>query len=102
MSCASKSPCPGGSMNISGPFSDTHLYGQISVFFLKNVHIGMRTAAARLFGDPGTLRSRPNVFGELMRVVVSPSRVVEDAVNWILNGGADPDMTLHMRMRMNK
>ncbi|XP_058103025.1 uncharacterized protein LOC131246692 [Magnolia sinica] len=71
-------------------------------FFLKNVHPGMRNVASLLFGDPGALQSRPNVFGELMRVVVSPSQVVEEAVNQVLNGSAGPDVALHMRMRMNR
>ncbi|KAF3435284.1 hypothetical protein FNV43_RR22371 [Rhamnella rubrinervis] len=71
-------------------------------FFLKNVHPEMRSAAFDLFGQPELLGSRPNVFGELMRVLISPSKDVEEAVNWVLGGGADPDITLHMRMLMNR
>lgn len=61
----------------------------------------MRTTASTLFGHPGSVQSRPNVFGELMRVIISPSQAVEEAVNLVLNG-VDPDITLHMRMLMNR
>lgn len=61
----------------------------------------MRNAASILFGKPEVLHSRPNVFGELMRVLITPSEDVEDAVNWVL-GGVEPDISLHMRMLMNK
>lgn len=71
-------------------------------FFLKNIHPEMRRAASDLFGKSEVLQSRPNVFGELMRVLISPSKTVEEAVNWVLRGGADPDISLHMRMLMNK
>ncbi|KAE8718179.1 histidine kinase 3-like isoform X1 [Hibiscus syriacus] len=71
-------------------------------FFLKNVHPDMRNAASELFGNPESLHSRPNVFGELMRMLISPSRDVEEAVNWVIGGGRDPDITLHMRMLMNR
>lgn len=71
-------------------------------FFLKNIHPEMRSAASDLFGQSEVLQSRPNVFGELMRVLISPSKSVEEAVNWVLAGGADPDISLHMRMLMNK
>ncbi|XVF13873.1 hypothetical protein REPUB_Repub09cG0006600 [Reevesia pubescens] len=71
-------------------------------FFLKNIHPVMRNAASELFGKPESLHSRPNVFGELMRILISPSRDVEEAVNWVLGGGRDPDITLHMRMLMNR
>ncbi|PPS07862.1 hypothetical protein GOBAR_AA12780 [Gossypium barbadense] len=72
-------------------------------FFLKNVHPDMRNAASELFGKPESLQSQPNVFGELMRILISPSRDVEEAVNWVIgNGGRDPDITLHMRMLMNR
>lgn len=70
-------------------------------FFLKNIHPEMRNAASNLFGKPKVLHSRPNVFGELMRVLISPSEDVEQAVNWVL-GGVDPDISLHMRMLMNR
>ncbi|CAL2250892.1 unnamed protein product [Prunus armeniaca] len=70
-------------------------------FFLKNIHPEMRNAASILFGKPEVLHSRPNVFGELMRVLITPSEDVEDAVNWVL-GGVEPDISLHMRMLMNK
>ncbi|XP_038678481.1 uncharacterized protein LOC119979932 [Tripterygium wilfordii] len=73
-----------------------------SQFFLKNVHPEMRNAASDLFGKPDSLHSRPNVFGELMKVLISPSKDVEEAVNWVLSGGRDPDISLHMRMLMNR
>ncbi|XP_026377228.1 uncharacterized protein LOC113271545 [Papaver somniferum] len=71
-------------------------------FFLKNIHPQMRNAAVELFGQPGYFQSRPNVFGELMRVIISPTKNVEEAVNWVLGGGPDPDIVLHMRMLSNR
>ncbi|KAA0046256.1 uncharacterized protein E6C27_scaffold284G00590 [Cucumis melo var. makuwa] len=71
-------------------------------FFLKNIHPTMRAAASNLFGWPEVLESRPNVFGELMRVLISPSKNVEEAVFSVLKSGADPDISLHMRMLMNR
>ncbi|KAK3183855.1 hypothetical protein Dsin_031141 [Dipteronia sinensis] len=71
-------------------------------FFLKNVHPEMRDAASDLFGHPESLPSRPNVFGELMRVLISPSEDINEAVNWVVGNGVDPDITLHMRMLMNR
>ncbi|KAF8400019.1 hypothetical protein HHK36_015892 [Tetracentron sinense] len=71
-------------------------------FFLKNIHPKMRNVASDLFGQPEFLQSRPNAFGELMRVIVSPSGDVQEAVKWVLNGGVDPHIALHMRMLMNK
>ncbi|XP_027936635.1 uncharacterized protein LOC114191580 [Vigna unguiculata] len=71
-------------------------------FFLKNLHSQMRNAALDLFGDPQVLGSQPNVFGEIMRVLVSPSKDVEAAVNWVIGGGENPDISLHMRMLMNR
>ncbi|KAK7315859.1 hypothetical protein VNO77_34441 [Canavalia gladiata] len=71
-------------------------------FFLKNTHSQMRIAALDLFGDPQVLGLRPNVFGELMRVLISPSEGVEAAVNWVIGGGGNPDISLHMRMLMNR
>ncbi|XP_057832157.2 uncharacterized protein LOC131042848 isoform X2 [Cryptomeria japonica] len=68
-------------------------------FFLKNLHPGMRDAASMLLGDPSMPSSRPNLFGELMKVLISPAHAVEEAVNWVLNSGPDPDITLHLRMR---
>ncbi|XVF57729.1 hypothetical protein PTKIN_Ptkin07bG0006000 [Pterospermum kingtungense] len=70
-------------------------------FFLKNIHPDMRNAASELFGKAKSLRSHPNVFGELMRILISPSKDVKEAVDWVLGGGRDPDVTLHMRMLMN-
>lgn len=68
-------------------------------FFLKNIHPGMRDGALMLLGSPRIPSSRPNLFGELMKVIILPTRAVEEAVSWALNGGPDPDITLHMRMR---
>jgi hypothetical protein len=73
-----------------------------SQFFLKNVHPQMRFAAFNLFGDPQILGSQPNVFGELMRVLISPSKDVEAAVNWVIGGEENPDISLHMRMQTNR
>ncbi|KAF0895077.1 hypothetical protein E2562_006787 [Oryza meyeriana var. granulata] len=70
-------------------------------FFLKNVHPKMKTAATSLFGSPGSLHARPNTFGELMQVIISPSRTVEKAVQWALKGSS-PDIVLHMRMMTNR
>ncbi|XP_031271421.1 uncharacterized protein LOC116129831 [Pistacia vera] len=71
-------------------------------FFLKNVHPQMRMAASDLFGRIDSLQARPNVFGELMRALISPSEDVKEAVNWVLNNGVDPDVSLHMRMLTNR
>lgn len=71
-------------------------------FFLKNVYPEMRSVASDLFGQTEVLQSRPNVFGELMRVLISPSKSIEEAINWVLRSGSDPDVSLHMRMLMNK
>ncbi|BAU01724.1 uncharacterized protein HKW66_Vig0148200 [Vigna angularis] len=71
-------------------------------FFLKNIYSQMRIAAFNLFGDPEVLGLRPNVFGELMRVLISPSEDVDAAVNWVIGGGENPDISLHMRMLMNR
>ncbi|KAL3630850.1 hypothetical protein CASFOL_023834 [Castilleja foliolosa] len=73
-----------------------------SQFFLRNVNLEMREAAFDLFGSPENLQYRANVFGELMRILMGPSRDVERAVNWALKGGGDPDIALHMRMMMNR
>ncbi|CAI0389324.1 unnamed protein product [Linum tenue] len=73
-----------------------------SQFFLKNVHPEMRSAAAELFGPSEQLHSRPNVFGELMSFLISPSPEVKEAVDMVLAGGPDPDISLHMRMLMNR
>jgi hypothetical protein len=62
----------------------------------------MRDAALRLLGNPRLPSSRPNLFGELMKVIISPSHAVEEAVNWALNGGPDPDITIHMRMHASR
>ncbi|CAN0870091.1 hypothetical protein LINGRAHAP2_LOCUS9424 [Linum grandiflorum] len=73
-----------------------------SQFFLKNIHPEMRDAASHLFGHPEELQSRPNVFGELMHFLVSPSEQVQEAIDMVLAGGADPDVSLHMRMMNNR
>ncbi|XP_058179396.1 uncharacterized protein LOC131298109 isoform X2 [Rhododendron vialii] len=71
-------------------------------FFLKNVFTEMRNAASDLFGRPEDLQYRPNVFGELMRVLMSPSDNVREAMRWVLGDGVDPDISLHMRMLSNR
>ncbi|GJS65512.1 hypothetical protein Tco_0680076 [Tanacetum coccineum] len=73
-----------------------------SQFFLKNVHVQMRKSASTLFGSTGCLRSRPNVIGELLRVMISPSPDVQRIVNWVVNEGRDPHIAVHMRMLMNR
>ncbi|XP_065868092.1 uncharacterized protein [Euphorbia lathyris] len=73
-----------------------------SQFFLKNVYPEMRDAASGLFGQPDLPQSRPNVFGELMKVLISPSKDVMEAISKVLDGGTDPDISLHMRMLMNR
>lgn len=70
-------------------------------FFLKNVHPGIKTAATTLFGSPNSLHARPNTFGELMRVIISPSQTVQKAVQWALKGSS-PHIVLHMRMMTNR
>lgn len=55
-----------------------------------------------LFGKPEDLHDRPNVFGELMRVLIYPSEDVKLAVNSVLGDGRDPDIAVHMRMLMNR
>ncbi|KAL4566701.1 hypothetical protein LXL04_030823 [Taraxacum kok-saghyz] len=71
-------------------------------FFLKNVHVQMRKSASLLFGNSEVLRSRGNVIGELLRVMISPSEDVEGAVDSAINGGRDPHIAVHMRMLMNR
>ncbi|KAL8243971.1 hypothetical protein R6Q59_010229 [Mikania micrantha] len=71
-------------------------------FFLKNIHVQMRESASALFGSTEVLRSRPNVIGELLRVIISPTSDVQKAVDWVLNGGCDPHLVVHMRMLMNR
>ncbi|KAL8142752.1 hypothetical protein V2J09_015784 [Rumex salicifolius] len=71
-------------------------------FFLKNIHPEMRVASEELFGRPELLQVRPNVFGELLRVLISPSESIQEAVQSVLSGGIDPDISLHMRMLMNR
>ncbi|CAN0870087.1 hypothetical protein LINGRAHAP2_LOCUS9423 [Linum grandiflorum] len=73
-----------------------------SQFFLKSIHPEMRNVAADLFGQPEQLQTRPNVFGELMAFLISPSEEVKEAVDMVLAGGPDPDISLHMRMLMNR
>ncbi|CAN1295791.1 hypothetical protein LINPERPRIM_LOCUS22942 [Linum perenne] len=56
-----------------------------SQFFLKNIHPEMRDAASDLFGQTEELQSRPNVFGELMKFLISPSEQVKEAVDMVLH-----------------
>ncbi|KAG0485812.1 hypothetical protein HPP92_009891 [Vanilla planifolia] len=70
-------------------------------FFLKNINPGMRNAARKLFGRTSSLQSRPNVFGELLKFMVTPTTAILEAVDWVLNG-TDPDIALHMRMLTNR
>lgn len=61
----------------------------------------MRSAASNLYGLPENLQTRPNLFGELMKVLIAPSEDIREAVDWVLNG-LDVDISLHMRMLMNR
>lgn len=70
-------------------------------FFLKNINLEMKNAASILFGHTGSLTSRPNVFGELFRFIVTPSPAISEAIDWVLKG-KDPDIALHMRMLSNR
>lgn len=58
--------------------------------------------ASVLFSDNESVQCRPNTIGELMRVIISPTENVEEAVKWALNGGPDPVIALHMRMLMSR
>lgn len=71
-------------------------------FFLKNIHVEMRKSASNLFGDTELLHSRPNVIGELLRVLISPSSDVQNAIDSALSGRPDPHISVHMRMLMNR
>lgn len=62
----------------------------------------MRRVASILFSDNEFVQYRPNTIGELMRVIISPTENVEEAVKWALNGGPDPLIALHMRMLMSR
>ncbi|CAL9215572.1 unnamed protein product [Arabidopsis halleri] len=71
-------------------------------FFLKNVHPEMRAAAFELFGEQGNSAPGGNVFGELMMSLISPTKDVKEAVDWVLQETGDPDISVHMRMLMSK
>ncbi|KAK8587006.1 hypothetical protein V6N12_021522 [Hibiscus sabdariffa] len=58
-------------------------YAEAAQFFLKNVYPDLRNSASELFGKPESLHSRLNVFGQLMRTLIPPSRDVEEALNWV-------------------
>ncbi|KAK8938054.1 hypothetical protein KSP40_PGU010795 [Platanthera guangdongensis] len=70
-------------------------------FFLKNINLEMKNAASILFGHTGSLKSRPNVFGELLRFIITPSPAILEAIDWVLKG-KEPDIVLHMRMLTNR
>lgn len=69
---------------------------------LKSSHPVMRAAAAKLLGNPAIPNSRPNTFGELFRAFIAPNADIEEAVQWALKGGPDPDITVHLRMLHSK
>jgi hypothetical protein len=71
-------------------------------FLLKNAHSAMRSAAAKLFGNPSLPNSRPNTFGELFRAFITPNADIQEAVEWALKGGPEPDIALHLRMLHRK
>lgn len=67
-------------------------------FFLKNRHPTMRSVAALVFGNTSQPDSRANVFGELFKAFISPMPVIDEAVRWVLQGGPNPDISVHLRM----
>ncbi|GAB2240755.1 hypothetical protein Droror1_Dr00021273 [Drosera rotundifolia] len=73
-----------------------------NVFVMVNVHPDMRKTASELFGKPELLHSRPNVFGELINILISPSESIEEAVDSVFPNADNPDISLHMRMLMNR
>eukprot|EP00850_Spirogloea_muscicola_P001352 SM000005S17149 [mRNA] locus=s5:390063:395485:- [translate_table: standard] len=70
-------------------------------WFLKSRQLNMRARAYQVMGHPWDPDSRPNVFGELLRVLIKPSPIVKQAVDWTLAGRA-PDLVLHLRMLHSK
>ncbi|KAL9250900.1 hypothetical protein AKJ16_DCAP11106 [Drosera capensis] len=67
----------------------------------KHPAISYEKAASELFGKPELLHSRPNVFSELINILISPSESIEEAVDSVLPNADDPDISSHMRMLMN-
>lgn len=66
--------------------------------FLKNRWKKMRDLATLIMGQPWDPNSRPNIFGELALAFMSPSPVVQKAINWTLGKQGDPDFVLHLRL----
>ena len=62
------------------------------------MHPMMRSSAALLFGNTSKPDSRPNVFGELFKAFISPMPVIDEAVQWVLQGAPNPDLSVHLRM----
>lgn len=69
---------------------------------LKSAHPAMRAAAVNLLGNPALPDSRPNTFGELFHAFITPNADIQAAVQWTLQRGPDPDITLHLRMLHSK
>jgi hypothetical protein len=69
---------------------------------LKSAHPAMRAAAVNLLGNPALPDSRPNTFGELFHAFITPNADIQAAVQWTLQHGPDPDITLHLRMLHSK
>ncbi|CAI5511507.1 unnamed protein product [Closterium sp. Naga37s-1] len=66
--------------------------------FLKSLHPSMRERAQAVMGLPWDPHSRPNLFGEIARVLLLPTPAVADAVGWALgSGGRDADVVIHFR-----
>lgn len=84
------------------PYPIIHFKGATNTaalqFLLKNAHPAMRSVAAKLLGNPSIPSSRPNTFGELFRAFISPNADIQEAVEWALKGGLEPDVSLHLRM----
>eukprot|EP00850_Spirogloea_muscicola_P001284 SM000004S15154 [mRNA] locus=s4:1570060:1575633:- [translate_table: standard] len=70
-------------------------------WFLKSRNLNMRARAYQVMGHPWDPDSRPNIFGELLRVLIKPTPMIKQAVDWTLSGRA-PDLVLHLRMLHSK
>eukprot|EP00850_Spirogloea_muscicola_P016721 SM000138S00028 [mRNA] locus=s138:116734:122292:+ [translate_table: standard] len=70
-------------------------------WFLKSRQLNMRARAYQVMGHPWDPDSRPNFFGELLRVLIKPTPMIKQAVDWTLSGRA-PDLVLHLRMLHSK
>ncbi|GJY66398.1 plant self-incompatibility S1, partial [Tanacetum coccineum] len=88
--------CDTGQSLFTGEFWWASKYQSLNLFDTQAWK--MSKAASDVFGELRNQRT-PNVFGELMRILMSPTEKPNDSV---LIGGSDPDITLHMPMLMNR